>query len=145
MAKKIYSHPVSSVRLIVENEHGHILILCRANTDIAHGAWTLPGGKIDYGETVEESALRELLEETGLICTRSEFLFYHEILPSTDGAMHCIDFYLKCTVDGQVCINDESSHFAWITMDDLACYNMAFFNDDGLRRYWQNSEPEKIS
>ncbi len=45
---------------IVENEHGEILFQLR------RGKWDLPKGKLDDGETIEECAVREVEEETGL-------------------------------------------------------------------------------
>ncbi|HEU0237163.1 MAG TPA: NUDIX domain-containing protein [Candidatus Limnocylindrales bacterium] len=44
------------------------LLLCRnADPGPDHGAWTLPGGGLEFGEEPAEAALRELTEETGLI------------------------------------------------------------------------------
>jgi ADP-ribose pyrophosphatase YjhB (NUDIX family) len=45
---------------LVENEHGEILLIYRKNH------WDLPKGKLDAGETLEECAVREVEEETGL-------------------------------------------------------------------------------
>jgi 8-oxo-dGTP pyrophosphatase MutT (NUDIX family) len=45
---------------IVENEHGEILLQFR------RGKWDLPKGKLDDGETIEECAVREVEEETGI-------------------------------------------------------------------------------
>ena len=42
------------------------LLLIRRGTDPGRGRWTLPGGRVDPGETVQEAVVRELLEETGV-------------------------------------------------------------------------------
>ncbi len=129
--------PVPVVRLIIRDEDGRILVLRRQNTRHALGEWCLPGGKVDYGETVEQSIVKELLEETSLACTTSRFLFYQDSIPSRPGGMHCINLYFECRVEGEVRLNDESSEFAWIGPTDLARFPLVFRNDLGLLRYWK--------
>lgn len=60
-----YENPKPSVALLCRNERGEILLALR-NVDPAAGRWCLPGGFLEMGETVEQAALRELKEETGL-------------------------------------------------------------------------------
>ena len=70
--------PVLVVRLIIPADGGRVLILRRSQEKETSGGgmWCLPGGKVDYGETVEHGAARELLEETGLRARTLRFLFY---------------------------------------------------------------------
>jgi len=68
--------PIPVARLIIKNTRGKIMILRRAESEYATGSWCLPGGKVDYGDTVEQSAARELEEETSLACNSLRFLFY---------------------------------------------------------------------
>ncbi len=133
------SHPVPVVRIIVPDTEGRILILKRKNTSFSEGAWCLPGGKIDYGDTVEKTILKELIEETSLECTAWKFLFWQNSLPTPKTTMHCINLYFECQVSGSIVLSEESSEYAWIGSDDLSRYDIAFRNDLGMRQYWRES------
>ena len=52
-------------RILIENDAGQFLILLRAD----NGLWGLPGGGMEIGESLMETALREAREETGLALT----------------------------------------------------------------------------
>ena len=133
--------PVPVVRLIVLNEHGQALILRRSHTAYADGEWCLPGGKVDYLETVEDAAARELAEETALQCTGFRFLSYQDNLPIAEGAMHCISLYFECSARGEVHLSRESSEAAWIGPDDLVHYPLVFRNSEALAEYWGIDRP----
>lgn len=135
--KPFPAYPVPVVRLIVPDAAGRVLILQRAHTAYAAGQWCLPGGKVDYGCTVETAARQELREETGLIGTAFTFLFFLDSLPLNAGDMHCISFYLECHVTGNIQLNRESSRFAMIDAGRLDQYPLAYRDDDALRRYWR--------
>jgi len=60
----LYLDPKVVVNAAVEHD-GRLLLLRRA-IDPAYGTWTLPGGYVEIGETVEEAAVRETEEEAGL-------------------------------------------------------------------------------
>lgn len=111
-------------------------MLRRTEGSFRAGLWCLPGGKVDYGETVEEALRQEVLEETGLSCTSLRFLFYQDSLPLEDSGMHCIVFFFECSVEGDIELNDESTAHAWVQRTSLAQYRFAFRDDLGLVRYW---------
>ena len=75
------------VGVVVLNEQGDILLGLRNDDKIkadslfsGEGTWTLPGGKLDFGETFEVAAKRELLEETNIVATQVEvFCFNNDI------------------------------------------------------------------
>ena len=131
-------YPVPIVRLIVPDASGRVLLLKRSNTSYAPGMWCLPGGKVDYGITVEEACLKELSEETGMHSRNVTFLFYQDSLPLSPGHMHCINLYFKCTAQGEIVINAESSDFAWVGPETIQNFEIVFNNEQGLMSYWKN-------
>lgn len=68
-----YRNPVPAACCFVRRGPDELLFAQRA-VEPARGHWTLPGGFVELGETTEEAALRELLEETGLRAERAELL-----------------------------------------------------------------------
>ena len=60
---EVYQNPIPTVDIIIEIESKGIVLIKRKNPP--HG-WALPGGFVDYGEPLEEAAVREAKEETDL-------------------------------------------------------------------------------
>ncbi len=59
---KVYNNPVPTVDIIIEVKGG-IVLIARKNPPLG---WAIPGGFVDYGESLEDAAVREAREETGL-------------------------------------------------------------------------------
>ena len=130
--------PVPVVRLIIPDFEGRVLILQRQQSRYGNQHWCLPGGKVDYGDTVEQTVRKELKEETGLDCLEARFLFDQESLPLQPGKMHCINVYVACRTAGELVLNEESSEFRWIGREQLAQTELVFRNGEGLAIYWQS-------
>lgn len=82
---KQYRNPFPTVDIIIELDSGIILIE-RRNEPFG---WALPGGFVDYGESLEDAAIREAREETSLEITDLRLLGCYSN-PSRDTRMHTI-------------------------------------------------------
>jgi 8-oxo-dGTP diphosphatase len=110
-------HPVSSVAIVPLLPDGRIVLARRVDTD----RWVLPGGMVDWGETVQEATGRELEEETGLEIVRMRRLVGVYSSPERDPRVHSIVIVVAADVQGEPEIRDsmEVSEVHAFTIDRL--------------------------
>ena len=126
--------PVVVIRVFAFDAAGRMLLLRRANSEYGDGQWCLPGGKLDYGDTPEGTVDKELAEETSLAAKDVSFLFYQNSPPIAAGKMHCLNLYFRCTALGTVTLNEESSGFAWLSMQEALDRKPIFGAVEAIRR-----------
>ncbi|MBM4329844.1 MAG: NUDIX hydrolase [Deltaproteobacteria bacterium] len=130
-----YVNPVPTVDIIIEvesetEEKGIVLIL-RKNTPVA---WALPGGFVDYGETLEEAAVREAKEETGLeVEDISQFHTYSD--PKRDPRQHTISTVFTVRAQGRPRPGDDAECTSVFTEKNLPL-PLAFDHEKILRDYF---------
>jgi mutator protein MutT len=132
------SSPIVAVRAIIPSGVKKILLLKRESNDAFGNLWCLPGGKIEFGQTAKEALTREIKEETSLKCSSARFLFYQDGLPQNAGENHYLTLYFQCQANGEIQLNQESSEFVWIGQDEIDKYNIAFKNDEAIKKYWKD-------
>ncbi|HEY9784386.1 MAG TPA: NUDIX hydrolase, partial [Candidatus Obscuribacterales bacterium] len=89
--------PTTRVSVIVITEDKKILLVRHRKGNRQY--WVLPGGRLEYGETFQECAVRELKEETGLEVEFERFLFLSEAI-APDRSRHIVNVYIKANVVG---------------------------------------------
>jgi ADP-ribose pyrophosphatase YjhB (NUDIX family) len=93
------------VDVIIETAGGGIVLIKRKNPP---PGWALPGGFVDYGETLEEAAVREALEETSLRATLTG-LFGVYSSPDRDPRQHTISTVFLATASGRPRAADDAA------------------------------------
>ena len=91
-----YNNPLLTVDIIIELTGGGVVLIERKN--VPHG-WALPGGFVDYGESLEIAAVREAKEETCLDVRLVE-QFYTYSDPGRDPRHHTVSTVFIATSDG---------------------------------------------
>jgi 8-oxo-dGTP diphosphatase len=112
-----FEFALASVAVFVEYQ-GKILMGNRIHNTTAVGVseWSVTGGKVDFGETPEQAAIRETKEECGLDITDLEFLTYKtECFPSFGKHFICLYFRAKATsADAKLMEPEKVSQWVWI-------------------------------
>lgn len=100
---------------------GNILI-GRRNGKNGYNTWSMPGGHLDAGETPEETAVREVHEETGLVVANPQFIGYtNDIFPNAQ--KHYLTLWMAVELtSGEPRITDsyEMGDFEWVSLAELA-------------------------
>lgn len=101
--------------IIIELSEGGIVLIRRANPP--HG-WAIPGGFVDYGESVENAAVREAAEETGLDVKLTRLLGVYSD-PERDPRQHTISTVFVAEASGTPVGLDDAAEAAVFTEDNL--------------------------
>lgn len=106
--------PVECAGAVVRDEAGRLLLVRRGRPP-AEGLWSLPGGRIEPGETAAAAAVREVREETGLDVEVGAVLITAVV---ADGAYRVRDFAAR-VIGGELRAGDDASEARWATEAEL--------------------------
>lgn len=113
------THPQLAVSAAIFRA-GKVLLVRRARSP-AKGFYSLPGGRVELGESLHQALTREVDEETGLAVEIVGLAGWREVLPAAAGAGHyLIMSFAARWVAREPVLNDELDDFSWIAPDDLA-------------------------
>lgn len=133
-----YRSPIPTVDIIIElidRPYRPIVLIERLNPPLG---WAIPGGFVDYGETVEAAAQREAEEETGLkVKLLEQFQVYSD--PARDPRQHTISIVFLAAAKGEPVAGDDAKKLnvfeLWAIPD-----NLCFDHDRILRDYREYRE-----
>ncbi|MGD8353380.1 MAG: NUDIX hydrolase [Pseudomonadota bacterium] len=125
-------NPFPTVDIIIEVEGGIVLI---ERKNPPHG-WAIPGGFVDYGETVEDAAVREAKEETGLDVTLNRLLGVYSD-PARDPRSHTISTVFVAAAAGKPVADDDAAD-AGVFNENTLPGNIAFDHREILADYFES-------
>jgi len=114
-------YALAGVGVMVRNEKGEVLLGLRYGSHGA-GEWSFPGGKVDLGETMEETARRETKEETNLEITDLELIsLADERRYIKDGKQFVVIGFKANSYQGELKLNNPErfKEWRWFPLDNL--------------------------
>ena len=128
IASILPSHPQLAVSAAIFRD-GKVLLVRRARSP-ARGVYSLPGGRVEFGEALHVALGREVDEETALRVEIVGLAGWREVLPGPGGGGHYLimSFAARWSA-GEPRLNDELDDFKWLAPDALGDLNVT----DGLR------------
>jgi nucleoside triphosphatase len=112
MSDQVFPEP--TVGVFIFDPEGRLLLL---RSHKWPGRYVVPGGHVELGEQVEQAAVREAKEETGLDIHDLRFLVWQEFIydPAFWKKRHFLFFDFACRTDStEVQLNDEAEEYSWI-------------------------------
>ena len=127
-----YQNPSPTVDILIEVEPNTVVLIRRRNPP--HG-WAIPGGFVDYGESLEHAAIREAKEETGLDVTLvRQFHTYSD--PSRDPRKHTISTVFLASAAGEPRGDDDALEARIFPMNALP--EPLVFDHASILEDWSN-------
>lgn len=129
---EVYRNPIPTVDIIIEVTPKGIVLIKRKNPPYG---WAIPGGFIDYGESLEKAAIREAKEETDLdVVLIKQFHVYSD--PGRDPRHHTISTVYVAKAKGVPRANDDAIEIGIFNESDLPD-DIAFDHRSILQDYFE--------
>jgi len=120
------SYPQLAVSAAIFRD-GKILLVRRAKSP-AKGFYSLPGGRVEFGETLHAALHREVAEETALKVEIVDLAAWREVVPETGGGggHYLIMSFAARWSAGEPVLNDELDDYKWLAPDAVGELKMTF-------------------
>ena len=107
---------ITSAVLVTKDDK---FLLAERNKENYNGYWIIPGGGVEFGETTQEAAVREIKEETNLEVDITQLIGYKEII-NVPGSYHSIVFfYLATPKHTKIEAREDVSKARFFSLDEI--------------------------
>ena len=117
------SRPVLGVGAVIWNDDGDVLLIQRGKPPRL-GQWSIPGGHVEWGESLRDALIREVREETGMAIEPLGLAGFRETIvrdPENRVERHFVILpFAARWVAGEPCLNEELSEACWIELAEVA-------------------------
>ena len=114
---------------VLQKAEARSLVLVRRGTQPLLGEWSLPGGAVELGETIEQAVVREMIEETGLTVRPQRIVQVLDRIhrePTGRVQYHYVLVNFLCSVEsGTLSAGSDAAETCWADTDDLPRYAIA--------------------
>ena len=117
MLNRVSGSVIPCVGAVIKDGRGRLLLIKRGHVPGA-GLWSLPGGRIEPGETDAEALVREMREETGLAIEAGQLIGTVR-RPAQDGGILDIRDYAATVTGGTLRAGDDAADARWVAASDL--------------------------
>jgi 8-oxo-dGTP diphosphatase len=112
------SHPQLAVSAAIFR--GDKILLVRRARSPAKGFYSLPGGRVEFGETLHAALHREVAEETALKIDIAGLAAWREVMPTAEGSGHFVILSFAARwIAGEPHLNEELDDYLWLAPDAL--------------------------
>jgi 8-oxo-dGTP diphosphatase len=121
------SFPIVGVGAVIWNEKNEI-VLIRRGQEPRRGQWSIPGGRLEWGEPVKDAILREVREETGLVVEIAGFIDVVDSVTRDEAGTVShhyvlIDFSARY-LSGDISAGSDAADARWVPYTALAEYSL---------------------
>ena len=115
----------------------HEVLLVRRARSPGKGTYSLPGGRVEFGETLHDALHREVAEETSLEIEIVDLAGWREVVPTAEGGGHYVimSFAARCRA-GDVVLNEELDDHRWIAPEALGEFTTTPGLQDIIQSAW---------